>query len=240
MHAERSDAGEWDDGPEKGIFGPGDKHPVATAESDMIEGQAEGVGAGGTGAGGLQSASSDFENIHDVNIERAGDAVDHRHGWAFHDAASVEEQIIFMGHHRRPARAADETGAGIADLVFFEPSIVDRLAHGSVCEEGVGGHGPHHFPPEPIFGGIRPIFEIGSGKFEAFDGAKQFGGHIRMVECGVALDAVTAGAQIFENFGLGITNTGNESEPGDNGAFHAQDTMRQTGRFANEKSGGAV
>lgn len=132
----------------------------------------------------------DFEDGAEVDVERAGDAVDDAHGLTALDALGEHGVKVFVGHPHGAAGGAHEAGAGVVgNEVGGKRRVGDGLLHGAIGVDRVGCHGAHLLAGEFVDGRHRPVFKVGGGEGEAFDGAGEFDGNRGVFEFVEEFDA---------------------------------------------------
>ena len=97
LNAESTDAGKWEDVKFIAILSSDNKNCVLPAKADEVAGEAERMSGRGTGTGAAKRGALNFEHGDEVDVKRAGNAVDDAHRLAASDAAGEHGVEVFIG-----------------------------------------------------------------------------------------------------------------------------------------------
>ena len=202
------------------VLGADDKHDVLATESDQVTGRAKRVGGGRTRAGEAECSALDFVTGDQIDVQRAGDAVDNGHGLASGDAACDHRVHVLIGEPHGTARGAHDSGARVGHLVGRQLRFGDGLLHRPVGVQGVRCHWAQLLASKFVLRWKLPILEVGRGKLETLDGASQFRRCIGTGKLRKRLDAGETFLEAADDLPTAVANAGDEPQARDGDALH--------------------
>ena len=158
-------------------FGASRQAHVQTAGPDGIQGDPDGVGAGGTGGAHRMGKARDTQSDGNVGTGLVGNQF--RHGQRRYPPLAAFDILVvgLVKHvHSRKAVSGHDSRSVFGQLFLGESSVLDRLVGGSYQELGEAGHTAGFLGVDSVFFGLE-ILDFGSDFYGAIGGVKKgYGG----------------------------------------------------------------